>query len=66
MIINIRSLDVRGVLAGGDAEDAGFSRDGDWVVEIDVLIVPLNTEVVLARVLEGGVDRSEVLTTAHR
>jgi len=38
---------------------------GDGMVEILVLVVPLDTSVVVTIVLKGLVDRSEVLQAAH-
>lgn len=40
-------------------------NDGNWVVEVLVLIEPLVAEVALSTDLEGGVDWSEVLDAAH-
>jgi len=36
------------------------------VVEVDILVEPLDAEVVLAAVLKGDVNGSQVLATTHR
>ena len=48
-----------------DAEDTLDGGRSNWMVEVLVLIEPLDAEVVLARVLEGLVDGVEVLGAAH-
>jgi len=48
-----------------DAEDALNGGGGHGVVEVLVLVEPLDAEVVLAAVLEGGVHGSQVLRAAH-
>ena len=48
-----------------DAEDTLDRGRSNWMVEVLVLIEPLDAEVVLARVLEGLVDGVEVLGAAH-
>ena len=57
---------VLGLEAGlADAEDTLDGGRSNWMVEVLVLIEPLDAEVVLARVLEGLVDGVEVLGAAH-
>jgi len=48
-----------------EVEDASFSRDGNRVVEVQVLIIPSHTEIVLTRIFESTVNWGEVLAAAH-
>ena len=49
----------------GDSASLGNRGSSDGMVEILVLVVPLDTSVVVSIVLKGLVDRSEVLQAAH-
>ena len=61
-------LEVEGVLAnlilGVQTEGSLEGRHGDGVVEGLILVEPLHGEVVLTRLLEGLVDRGQVLQAA--
>ena len=62
----LRNDDIVSDLIVFNSEDACNSGGGNRVVEVLVLIVPLDCKVVLATVLEGLVHRGEVLASAHR
>ena len=53
------------LLECGDAKDLLNRCGGNWMVEVLVFVKPLNTKIMLARVLKRLVDGADVFAAAH-